>query len=668
MKFRSLLFTLLMLGAVIPAYSQFSSKAVTDAKRFFPGYSKYEYSHKTQKIQNLRYYYRCTVEAYKNAGLSCYPNAQVNKSFWVEYWSSGELKDKGSWIGSSYVGIPDPDPSRLVASLEQSFDPIVFFSSSWLWDLLEIHGYEIETDMTEKNKPLWVEEDEVWVTGYVTASVLRGCCEVEKIKFTGIFQFKSNDCGKTFTFVDGYEKPSMYSTESLGKEQFSETEGIELQKKTIGRAKAEEKAKEEWDALVDLEMPAFENPHEFAVFAYRTLVTGSEEEVKALLYKTLPSWRFMEGSDYLLDWSAQELVKELMDKVIGNNGLNAQSNFCAVINRYKTTKSSYIFNDKGEDKTLEIRIEEENGTYKIKELKIWLSESIADKECPEPTEFETITDEEFGFSILFPKDYKETRTEKYVIYEAKVNGVKYMAVGNRFGPASSNAARTKQAEDNVHRHVMDIHSLYETYNDWKMNGVTGKEVFFLAENTKYERYRTIYLGDYNYEMWILGMDFTEANEAFFDSFKCDFDGGGARENLSFAKGDAVEIHIGAGRYEKGNITEVLGDDQYKVFVPNQNKTYTAPIDAIREDPNGKKVETSSSEDRPETYNKGDYVLVRTGQTTWEHGKVKEVKEDNKYHVVLYESGDEYIQPWENLKPDPDPTEKKGGGILNRFRR
>lgn len=642
--------------------AQYESKAEADAKRFFPGYSSYEYSHKKQKAVGLRYYYRCNVNAFKSAGFKCYPQAKLKKGLWVEYWTNGELKDKGTWIGKQYIGVPNPNKERLEASLEDSFDPVGFFDAAWLWDLLEIHGYEIEADMTGLREPLWSSETEVMVHGYVTASIIRGCCDVEKYNFTGMFKFTSPDCGKSFKFVDGYQKPTMYNKELLEKKSYSKEEGLALQKKTIGRAAAEGKAKEEWDALVPIEMPDFSHPQEFAAYLYQMITTGTEDEVRSVLYRTLPSYRFMEGSEYLLDWLSQETMEKTVDQIIGNKGVNVQSNYCGIINRYKNAKNSYIFHDKAEESTLEVRITEENGKYKLKELKIWLADGIKDKECPSAVEYEMITNSDFGFSVKMPKGYETKKTDKSIVYEKKINGIKYVFAASNFGEGESNSARERQAKDNVDRHILGIHSTEEKVMDWSMNGVNGKEAFFLAENSKYERYRTVYLGNINYELWIIGLSFTEADDVFFDSFTSDLKGGGSREGLSFKNGDPVEIHIGAGRYEKGNITQVNPDNTYKVYVKTQNKTYTAPVDALRADKNGTATSTTSlsnsSSERPDSYEVGDYVLVRTSATEWEHGKIKADKGNGKYHVVIYEKGEEFIQPIKNLKPDNNPTEKK----------
>lgn len=663
---RRLLLIIVLLASSF-AEAQFESKAIADAKKYFPGYSSYEYSHKKQKIEGLRYYYRCNVDAYKSAGFKCYPSAKQRKGLWVEYWSNGAFKDKGTWIGTRYTNVPNPKQAPLLAALEESFDPIAFFESAWLWDLLEIHSYELEPTMTGQYEPYWSSEQEVMVNGFVTASVMRGCCEVEKIKFTGIFKFKSTDCGKSFTFVDGYKKPSMYSTESLGKTSYAQAEGLELQKKTIGRAHAEKKAEEEWNALAPLTIPEFDNGQKFALFAYQKMVTGSEDEVKSLLYRTLPSYRFMEGSQYLLNWSTAETMTKYMDQITANNGTNVQSNFCEVVNRYQNTKSTYTFHDKGEDSHMDIIVEKENGQWKIRELKIWLSDDVKTKDCPPIVEMETVKNEEYGFSIDMPKGYEITKRDNAVIYEVKINNVKYTVAASNFGDGKSNANRAKTADDNRHRHVMDIHSTQEEYSDWTLNGVTGKEAFFIANNKHYERYRTIWLGDYYYEFWIFGLNFTEQNDQFFESFKATGKGGGSREGLAFKAGDPVEIHIGANRYEKGNITEVLADNQYTVYVKNQNKSYTASIDALRADADGKSMEVPEKTEAPSSYAKGDRVLVRTGQTTWEKAVVVEKRADGKYHVKM-DNGDQYYQPLKNLKPDPDAasTEKKNNNVKGRL--
>jgi hypothetical protein len=639
------------------AGAQFESKAVADAKKYFPGYSQYEYSHKTQKVAGLRYYYRCTVEAYKNANFKCYPNAKLNKSLWVEYWSNGQLKDKGTWIGTSIKNVPNPDVNSMTAALKDSFDPIAYFESSWLWNLLEIHGYELEKDMTGQHEPLWRSETEVWVDGSVTASIIRGCCDVVKYKFYGVFQFTSSDCGKTFQLKDSYRHGKKVEIE---RKSVSKQEGIELQKKTIGRSAAEDKAKEEWNALTAIDIPEFDHAQAFAAYVYQMITSGTEDEVKSVIYRTLPSYKFMEGSQYLLDWSAQEYVDNTMNQILDNNGVNVQTNFCPVINRRKNETNAYTFHDKAEESTLTIRVTKEDDGWKVKEFKIWLADGIKDKPCPEMIEYEEVKNDEFGFSIKMPKGYKTTKQGSAIILEKKINGSKYIFVANKFGDGGSNDARKKQAEDNVHGHLMDIHSLDEKETTWEMNGVTGGEVFFLAENTKYERYRTIYLGDYNYEMWILGLNFTETDDVFFDSFKSEGAGGGAREDLKFEVGDPVEIHVGAGRYEKGNVTAVNADGTYNVKVPNMGKTFTAPIDAMKADPNGKKVESagSSTNERPDSYKVGDKVLIRVSQTDWVPGEVKEDKGNGKYRVEVTDSGDQYIQPIKNLKPDPNA--KSGG--------
>ena len=646
-------FLLLLIGAMTLSFStlaQFESKAVSDAKKYFSGYSTYEYSHKTQKIFGIRVYYRCTVEAYKNAGFKCYPSAKLQKSLWVEYWSNGELKDKGTWLGTSYEDVPNPNHATLTSALKSSFDPIEFFDSVWLWDLLEIHGFQISTDMSELKQPIWTSEKDVKVYGSVTASVIQGCCDVKKYKFKGIFKFTSEDCGKSFKFVDGYQQQTMYNKDLIEEKTVSQSEGVELQKKTIGRAAAEGKAKEEWDALVNINIPDFDNEHEFAAFVYQIMTSGAEEEVKSLLYKTLPSYKFMEGSKYLLDWSAQEYVAETLEKTFRNNGTNVQTNFCPVINRYKNSKNSYIFHDKIESKTLEIRTTKEEGKWKVKEFKIWLADGLSEKECTPIIEYETVKNDEFGFNIDMPKGYSTKKTDKAIILEHKINGVKYVFAASIFGDGGSNEARKKQSDDNTHRHLMNIHSLDEKESDWEMNGVKGREVFFLAENTKYERYKTIYLG----------LNFTETDEAFFNSFKCDGKGGGARENLSFSVGDPCEIHVGAGRYEKGNVTAVNPDGTYDVKVPNMGKTFTAPIGAMREDPTGIKSNPSggsTTSSASDSFRVGDAVLVRVSQTDWKSGIVKEDKGDGKYRVEMNGSGDQYIQPSKNLKPDPNAQTK-----------
>lgn len=661
------IFLLLCLSFGIGAHAQFETKAKADAQKYFPGYSSYVYSHKKQKIEGLRYYYRCNVDGFKSAGFKCYPTAKLRKGLWVEYWSNGALKDKGTWLGTRYMDVPNPNRAALTKALESSFKPVEFFDGAWLWNLLEIHSFEISADMTGKNEPYWESEQDVLVYGSVTASIIQGCCDVKKYKFEGVFKFKSSDCGKTFTFVDGYQKPSMYNKELLEEKSVSQEEGIQLQKKTIGRAAAEDKAKEEWDALVDLDMPKFEHVQEFSAYVYQVLASGTEEEVKSIVYRTLPSYKFMEGSKYLLDWSAQNYVEKVIDQVIGNNGVNVQTNFCPVINRYKNAKNSYKFHDKAEQKTLEIRTTKENGEYKVKEFVIWLAEGLKDKECPEMIQYEDVSYADFGFSIKMPKGYKETKTDKSVVLEHKINGIKYVVAVSNFGDGESNDSRERQAKDNVDRHILDIQSGYEEISDWSINGVTGKEAFFLAQNSKYERYRTIYLGDYNYEFWIIGLSFTETDDVFFDSFKSDNKGGGSREGLSFELGDPVEMHIGAGRWESGTITEVNSDGTYGVSVPNTGKSYTAPIDALRADPNGKKADVGKTTDADVNFKVGDNVLVRVSQTDWEPATVEEVKSDGKYRVKMTDSGDQYIQPKKNLKPNPNAKKTSLKDKMGKFK-
>ncbi|MCP4438882.1 MAG: hypothetical protein GY810_08045 [Aureispira sp.] len=649
---------------IINTSAQNSSKVIVDGKAKTPGYSSYEYEGKRLKYASLIPYYRHTYYGRKNAGFSCAPKAIIRKGCWIEYWSNGKYKDHGYWLGQKIENMPKPDFGKLQSILTKGgFDPLDQLKPSTLFDLLDIHGYALD----ESGKISWSSEHKVRVSGTVTLTKFYGSKETQKCTVPASFTFERSSCGKSFTFKEAYFSlgGNGSATKVLETKTHSSDEMKKLKLQSIGRKRAEAKAKEKWESLAKIDIPKFKHFHELVFFARNLFMNGSKEEVESFLYKTTPSYRFQEGSEYLITYRAEEAISSAMNHIF-KEGQSYRTQYCEVMQHKGHTKNWYSYYNADQSYHTKLIGEQEKGIWKLKDAEIYLSDNFENAECPAPVELELLTDKTYGFSIQMPKGYTKKDLGSAVLYEAKANGVTYVVIANNFGSEESNSARYEQAKSNWKQHSMSgIASYDEIKTDWKINNATGTDVRFFGSfrgrggSTKFEEwYRSAYLGDINFEIYVRDLDHSPENIEFMKSFKTSLAGNAGSTEASAPKtkdkytvGDHVLVNTG--KWEAAIVEKVNSNGTYDVATVKTKKSYTAPNDALRVDPNPSTTTTTTAKEEvtksTNGYAVGDKVLVRISQTAWTPGVIKEKKSDGRYLVHCTKINKHYIQPTANLK-------------------
>jgi hypothetical protein len=660
---------LLAVSALVPtlAHAQSAQQAVGIARSSFPGDSRYEHLSQRDRIVGLRRYVRHTIRGYRPADLQCFPNAQASSEMWVELWSDGSLKHKAHSGVTYYHGTPHPKIPAVEAALEAAgVQAARLYSPSYLWDVLEIQDLSVvESDDLE-----WRSDTEVWVKGTITSRVLRGCCKVATVRHDVVFELTSDDCGRTFTFQDGRTTSRSENYAELDVQEVTAEEGKALARTSIGRKLAEQQAQEEWEALVELDLPAFETPVDVARTAHRIFATGTREEAKSLLYRLTPSWQFLDGSKYILQVGQDRDIRDLLDALYDPERGYAQE-YCVepdfaevsgkrikIANKLRNTNTTYVLDKDGD-------------RWVIREVKAFFSDptgdpstdaTLADCDTGIATEPFEATDAAFAMDLPPGVQRQKSAPTRYPFfpYKATSGPVSYTVHVTHFDATPrDDEARLSLAKQNAESYLKYQVDVFEREDTrWEYEGIPGWQLRLRAKprrgGAEFQEVRRMILVDNAfYDIAVRAPVLTAAHEAVLDTFRSLKDPSANRPapRGPLAVGDGVLVEVSRLGAKRGVVREIRDDGVHVVLVPGLG-TYQAPEAALAPDPDGA-VEIP-------TFEVGDFVVVThdwngDGFPESRKARIEEAMKDGFFMVLYYERRTKQGMPSSNLRPDPNPT-------------
>lgn len=634
MKNLSLLFLFLLSFSFNGISQSHKSKATAEINKIFGSkYNNISFWYAKEQWEGLKhyytYYYKAEVSGVK--AFKCNSSAKVTANLKVHIWSNGEKRYAATAHGHKIENIKPPNFDQIEKYIRKEFEagnfnPVEDFNSSMLNDVLEVISVGVvrpgdkEFRINDENFYFNFEdkdsysENHVSVPIYIEVKRLTSNVHVGKTKEISHYWFKRDECTKPFyLFPRTYDKGSSgrrFRSFEISEQKYSSDEIKEFRKNSIGREMAEKKAKEEWDNLVDVEIPSFENPNDRLMYIRDFLFTASEDEVRSLVMKNLDYKYFYEDSKYILNYSGNDFVEKVVSAIFGDEEINFRTVYCpTIVSGGGKPGKSYGFKSKNGEYSAGIELSWYEDEWRISSLDIALpsKSKFEDVDCPEPVILEDISDDYFSFKAKMPKGFEKvihdiSNGDKKAVYTYEGNGQEYIFYAYKYNSLSNPLpkANLKSTAEKTMKKFMGNYATYEEeYADWEQEGVEGVSSKFVLKRRGGNRsgvnnnqgmrtwYKGIMLGDILYEFIIVSENWSEQDEEFMNSldFTGSFEIGVDPNDIKYKKGDLVVI---GSRRDRGEVKEVNKDGTYKVHAYEVNKWYNLKPSMMRKDPNQSK--------------------------------------------------------------------------------
>jgi hypothetical protein len=257
-----------------------------------------------------------------------------------------------------YIGVPDPDKTEILKMLKSDMETF----------LENAHYIDIVGDVSEITFPadpefLWHQLTSVSFLVNVTYSEKINYTQVKKAQHTYRVRLYSDEFkGPWKSFMSTREDTDKNSTEELLTYTAEELRAIP----SLSQIDAENKVKSSQSDLPSVDVPVFSTGQELFYFIHDIILTKSNNEIKAYLYKLISPNCYQENSTVILN----DYNQQWFDKVV-NNVDAYRACFCEYP-LVKHEQSNMIqFMDKANNRMLRISGNQEEGTWKILSIEFY---------------------------------------------------------------------------------------------------------------------------------------------------------------------------------------------------------------------------------------------------------------------------------------------------------
>lgn len=358
---KTLKITLFFILAVVIAKAQPSeSQLLSKIKADHPSATKVELYGKgiiTQTVDEKNdkaVYYNYYRHYYRSTTPTEYEGISQVYSGGIQYINSGGTFVFDQYLVGDvwYIGVPDPDKGEILKLLKSDMETF----------LENAHYTDIVGDVSEITFP--TDPEFLWHQ-LTSVSFLVNVSYSEKINYTQVK--KAPHTYRVRLYSDVFKGPwkSFMSTREDADDK-AEGEIITYTAEelraipSLSQIDAENKVKNAQSNLPTVDVPVFSTGEELFYFIHNIILTKSNDEVKAYLYKAISPNCYIENSTIILN----EYNQQWFDKVVNN--LDAYRACYCEYPLVKHKQSNMIqFMDKANNRMLRISGHEDAGTWKI---------------------------------------------------------------------------------------------------------------------------------------------------------------------------------------------------------------------------------------------------------------------------------------------------------------
>lgn len=326
-------------------------------------------------------------------------------------------------------------------------------------------------------------------------------------------------------------------------------------------------------------IPVFATSNDLFLYIHNIILTKSENEIKAYLYKLLANSCRAGEAINLVNQSTQAWI----DKVCNNNETYKKTH--CINPTIKHSQNGMIeFLDKEKLRKVRMNASQENGTWKLylidyypanKEEAERMAKNNSACEANAPAILKEYSISEAGFSITLPKEpviSKPNSESKQYSMSCKHNGSEYLVTVDPLDKETVKAlAEAGTYEGTVinwgdsFRKALGAASTKPSI--WEVNGTNGIQTEWRTSGSVY-RYRSVILDDMYYRVIVSNAKNSKEENTVFDSFKSTKINAksAASKTLSLKVGDKVSITTTQGKM-KATITAIRSD-KYEIKYAN----------------------------------------------------------------------------------------------------